>query len=75
LTHAATENEKIIKADTSGKTYNLSECVDIALKTNPQILYSEADISSKESALVSSKKDLYPSLFFQYGYRYAPDAY
>ena len=55
--------------------FSLSECVDIALKTNPQILYSQADISEKESSLVSSQKDLYPSLFFRYGYQYAPDAY
>jgi outer membrane protein TolC len=53
--------------------FSLSECVAIALNTSPQILYSQADISEKESSLVSSKKDLYPSLFFHYGYQYAPD--
>jgi len=54
--------------------FSLSECVAIALNSSPQILYSQANISEKESSLVSSKKDLYPSMFFRYGYRYAPDA-
>ncbi len=65
---------EITKADTSGKVFGLSECVAIALENDPQILYSEADISEKEYSLKSSKKDLYPSLFFQYGYRNSPDA-
>jgi len=65
---------EITKADTSGKVFGLSECVAIALENDPQILYSEADISEKENSLKSSKKDLYPSLFFQYGYRNSPDA-
>ena len=64
----------ITKADSSGKVFNLSECVAIALQNDPQILYSQADINEKESSLESSKKDLYPSLFFQYGYRNSPDA-
>jgi len=45
------------------------------MDTSPQILYSQADIIEKEYSLDSSKKDLFPSLFFNYGYRYAPDAY
>jgi len=65
---------EITKADTSGKVFGLSECVAIALENDPQILYSEADINEKEYSLKSSKKDLYPSLFFQYGYRNSPDA-
>jgi len=65
---------EITKADTSGKVFGLSECVAIALENDPQILYSQADISEKEYSLKSSKKDLYPSLFFQYGYRNSPDA-
>ena len=72
LTQAASQDDQ---KPPNENTFSLSECVDIALKTNPQILYSQADISEKESSLVSSKKDLYPSLFFQYGYQYAPDAY
>ena len=74
LSHAV-ENEKIIKTDDSAKVFSLSECVLIALDESPQILYSHADIIEKEHSLESSKKDLYPSLFFNYGYRYAPDAY
>ena len=65
---------EITKADTSGKVFSLSECVAIALENDPQVLYSQADISEKEYSLKSSKKDLYPSLFFQYGYRNSPDA-
>lgn len=57
------------------KIFSLSECVSIALDNSPQILYSRADIQEKEYSLKSSKKDLYPSLFFNYGYRYSPDAY
>jgi outer membrane protein TolC len=57
------------------KVFSLAECVAIALNQSPQILGSQADISEKESSLSSSEKDLYPSLFFQYGYRYAPDAH
>ena len=66
--------EQITKADTSGKVFSLSECVATALENDPQILYSQADISEKEYSLKSSRKDLYPSLAFQYGYRNSPDA-
>jgi len=71
----AAKKERIIREDTSHKVYSLSDCVSIALDTSPQILYSQADIIEKEYSLKSSKKDLYPSLYFQYGYRYAPDAF
>jgi len=73
MTQAAAQDEQ--QPPNESTMFNLAECVDIAIENNPQILYSEADISQKESSLLSSKKDLYPSLFFQYGYRYAPDAY
>jgi len=56
-------------------TYSLAECVSIALEKSPQVLYNQADIIEKEYSLESSKKDLYPSMYFQYGYQYAPDAY
>ena len=72
---AAVEKKRITKADSSGKVFSLSECVSISVETSPQVLYSQADITEKEYSLSSSKKDLYPSLFFKYGYRYAPDAY
>jgi outer membrane protein len=55
--------------------FSLAECVSIALKKSPQVLYNQADILEKKYSLESSRKDLYPSMFFQYGYRYAPDAY
>jgi outer membrane protein TolC len=74
-TVAAVEKKRITKADASGKVFSLSECVSISVETSPQVLYSQADITEKEYSLSSSKKDLYPSLFFKYGYRYAPDAY
>jgi outer membrane protein TolC len=72
---AAAQKEQITKTDLSGKIFSLSECVSIALDTSPQILYSKADIIEKEYSLESSKKERYPSLFFNYGYQYAPDAY
>ena len=74
-TVTAVEKKRITKADASGKIYSLSDCVSISVETSPQVLYSQADITEKEHSLSSSKKDLYPSMFFQYGYRYAPDAY
>jgi outer membrane protein TolC len=72
---AAIEKKRITKTDESEKVYSLSECVSIALDTSPRILYSKADIIEKQYSLQSSKKDLYPSLFVNYGYQYAPDAY
>jgi len=75
LTLAATEKEQIIKPDESGSVFSLAECVSIALEKSPQVLYNQADIIEKKYSLESSKKDLYPSMFFHYGYQYAPDAY
>ena len=75
FTHAADLNEQILKTDLSGKVFSLSDCVSIALDTSPQILYSQADIIEKQYSLQSSQKDLYPSLFFNYGYQYSPEAY
>jgi outer membrane protein len=67
--------EQLLKKDLSGEVFSLSRCVAIALETSPQVLYSQADIIEKQYSLQSSKKDLYPSLFFNYGYEYSPDAY
>jgi outer membrane protein len=75
LCQAEDQDKKLPNSDLSDKVFSLSECVSIALDTSPQILYSQADIIAKEYSLQSSKKDLYPSLFFNYGYQYAPDAY
>ena len=75
LSEAANEHEQITKTDVSGKIFSLSDCVSIALESSPQILYSKADIIEKEYSLESSQKDLYPSLFFNYGYQYSADAY
>ena len=55
--------------------FTLADCVATALDSNPQILYSQADILAKEFSLDSRRKDLYPSLFFQYGYTKTPDAH
>ncbi len=74
LSRAAEQNEQIIKPDLSGKVFRLADCVSIALESSPQILYSQADIIAKQYSLESSKKDLYPSLFFNYGAQYSPDA-
>ena len=59
--------EQITKADTSGKVFSLSECVATALENDPQILYSQADISEKEYSLKSSRKDLIHLLPFNMG--------
>ena len=55
------------------KVFTLADCVSAALENNPQIRYSQAEITAREYSLESSKKDLYPSLFFQYGYTNTPD--
>ena len=75
LTFAEDPNNQLTTEDLSGKIFSLSECVSIALDSSPQILYSQADIIEKQYSLESSKKDLYPSLFFNYGYQYNPNAY
>ena len=75
LTSAEDPNNQLTTEDLSGKIFSLSECVSIALDSSPQILYSQADIIEKQYSLESSKKDLYPSLFFNYGYQYNPNAY
>lgn len=72
---AVDKKRQITEPDESGQVFSLADCVSIALDKSPQVLYSKADILEKEYSLESSKKDLYPSLFFNYGYRYAPDAY
>jgi len=61
------------QSSAGNKVLTLADCVSTALDTNPQIRYSRADITAKEYNLESSKKDLYPSLFFQYGYTNTPD--
>lgn len=58
---------------TVDKIFSLSDCVSIALEESPRILYSKADILEKEFSYKSSKKDLYPSMYFQYGYQHSPD--
>ena len=75
LSQAEDQNEQITKTDPDAHVFNLADCVSIAMDRSPQILYSQAEIIEKQYSLQSSKKDLYPSLFFNYGYQYAPDAY
>ena len=69
---AALDNEQGVSQDNT--VMSLSDCVAIALDSSPQVLYSKADIIEKEFLLDSAKKDLLPSLFFNYGYLYSPDA-
>jgi outer membrane protein len=62
--------------DTTTETVlTLPECVKIAFAKSPQLETSKADIVEKEELLSSTKKDLFPSLSFQYGYTHSPDAY
>ncbi len=74
LTHAASMDGRQSPA-ADNDIFSLAECVEVALDKSPQILSSQADIAAKESSLQSTRKDLYPSMSFQYGYQYAPDAY
>jgi outer membrane protein TolC len=71
---AAQEEAAAAKAPPA-RTLTLPECVTIALDASPQILASQADIIEKEYSLQGIRKDLYPSLYFNYDYRYSPDAY
>lgn len=71
----AAEDEITAVKVPSSRTLSLPECVSIALDASPQVLASQADIVEKEFALQGSHKDLYPSLYFTYDYRYSPDAY
>jgi outer membrane protein TolC len=62
--------------DTTAETVlTIPECVKIAFANSPQLETSKADIVEKEELLSSTKKDLFPSLSFQYGYTHSPDAY
>ncbi len=74
LSSAESHNGEMTQ-ESGNDLYHLSECVAIALNSSPQLLYSQADVEEKEQSLKSSRKDLYPSMYFQYGYRYSPEAY
>ena len=60
---------------TTETVLTLPECVKIAFANSPQLETSKADIVEKEASLSSTKKDLFPTLSFQYGYTHSPDAY
>ena len=53
----------------------LPECLKIAFANSPQLETSKADVVEKEALLSSAKKDLFPTLSFEYGYTHSPDAY
>jgi outer membrane protein TolC len=59
----------------SATDLTLTECIKIAFANSPQLETSKADVVEKEALLSSSKKDLYPTLSFEYGYTHSPDAY
>ncbi|MBI5558806.1 MAG: TolC family protein [Deltaproteobacteria bacterium] len=54
---------------------SLNECIEIILANNPDLAMAKADIESKEAALQSSQKDLYPTLSAQYSYAHQPDQF
>jgi outer membrane protein TolC len=68
--HAAQQEDK--QAETA---LTLADCVKIAFAKSPQLETSKADIVEKEALLSSTKKDLFPTLSFEYGYTHSPDAY
>ena len=53
----------------------IGDCLKIAFANSPQLETSKADIVEKEASLSSTKKDLFPTLSFEYGYTHSPDAY
>ena len=53
----------------------LPECLKIAFANSPQLETSKADVVEKQALLSSAKKNLFPTLSFEYGYTHSPDAY
>lgn len=53
----------------------LPACLKLAFANSPQLETSKADVVEKEALLSSTRKDLYPTLSFEYGYKHSPDAY
>lgn len=74
LAQAEEQDQQPAVTGQGAAVFTLADCVAIALDSSPQVLYSQADIFAKQHSLQSSRKDLYPSLFVNYGYQYAPDA-
>ena len=52
----------------------LDDCVDIVLGKSPALASAEADLGEKAAVLDSARKDLYPTLSFQYNYLRQPDS-
>ncbi len=54
-------------------TLSLDECVRQVLEKSPAMASALVDLQEKDAAFRSAKKDLYPTLSFQYGYANQPD--
>lgn len=61
-----------VAGESAGKVLTLSECVQIALETNPRGAISSLDREEQEANLSSARKDLLPSLWFEYAYTRQP---
>jgi outer membrane protein TolC len=59
--------------DEDAAILGLEECIDIVLGTDPELAAARADMESKEAALASADKDLFPTLSAQYSYAHQPD--
>jgi outer membrane protein TolC len=59
--------------DEDAAILGLEECIAIVLGTDPELAAARADMESKEAALASAGKDLFPTLSAQYSYGHQPD--
>lgn len=61
-------------SDVNGRILTLSECVKIALETDPRSALSSLDREEQEANLSSARKDLLPTLWFEYAYTRQPSS-
>lgn len=54
---------------------SLEECISRVLARNPELAMAVADRQSRHAALLSARKDLFPTLSAQYHYSHQPDSF
>ena len=60
-------------AEEDAAILGLEECIAIVLGSDPELAAARSDMESKEAALASAGKDLFPTLSAQYSYGHQPD--
>lgn len=54
---------------------SLEECIGRVLERNPELAMAVADRQSRQAALLSARKDLFPTLSAQYHYSHQPESF